>query len=91
MSTNVKRATRKGLLPDYYSILAIIFNIIQVFFSKTFLLFFVFPPTWRPNTQFVMCDVTRKWSIVLYGMVWYGVAWYMVWNGNGSVTDLIYI
>ena len=24
---------------------------------------FVFPPTWRPNTQFVMCDVTRKWSI----------------------------
>ena len=60
MSTNVKRATRKGLLPDYYSILAIIFNIIHVFFSKTF---FVFPPTWRPNTQFVMCDVTRKWSI----------------------------
>ena len=30
-------------------------------------------------------------GIVLYGMVWYGVAWYMVWNGNGSVTDLIYI
>ena len=37
MSTNVKRVTRKGLLPDYYSILAIIFNIIHVFFSKTFL------------------------------------------------------
>ena len=60
MSTNVKRATRKGLLPDYYSILAIIFNIIHVFFSETFLFFFVFPSTRRPNTQFVMCDVTRK-------------------------------
>ena len=42
MSTNVKRATRKGLLPDYHSILAIIFNIIHVFFSKTFLFFFCF-------------------------------------------------
>ena len=39
MSTNVKSATRKGLLPDYHSILAIIFNIIHVFFSKTFLFF----------------------------------------------------
>ena len=63
MSTNVKRATTKGLLPDYHSILTIIFNIIHVLFSKTFLFFFVFPPTWRPNTQFVMCEVTRKWSI----------------------------
>ena len=43
MSTNVKRATRKGLLPDYYSILAIIFNIIHVFFSKTFFVLFCFP------------------------------------------------
>ena len=44
MSTNVKRATRKGLLPDYYSILAIIFNIIHVFFSKTFFVLFCFSP-----------------------------------------------
>ena len=43
MSTNVKRATRKGLLSDYYSILAIIFNIIHVFFSKTFFVLFCFP------------------------------------------------
>ena len=43
MSTNVKRATRKGLSPAYYSILAIIFNIIHVFFSKTFLVLFCFP------------------------------------------------
>ena len=43
ISTNVKRATRKGLLPDYYSILAIIFNIIHVFFSKTFFVLFCFP------------------------------------------------
>ena len=43
MSTNVKRATRKRLLPDYYSILAIIFNIIHVFFSKTFFVLFCFP------------------------------------------------
>ena len=43
MSTNVKRATRKGLLPDYYSILATIFNIIHVFFSKTFFVHFCFP------------------------------------------------
>ena len=43
MSTNVKRATRKGLLPDYYSILVIIFNIIDVFFSKTFFVLFCFP------------------------------------------------
>ena len=43
MSTNVKRATRKRLLPDYYSILAIILNIIRVFFSKTFFVLFCFP------------------------------------------------
>ena len=43
MSTNVKRATRKGLLPDYHSILEIIFNIIHVFFSKTFFVLFCFP------------------------------------------------
>ena len=43
MSTNVKRATTKDLLPDYYSILAIIFNIIHVFFSKTFFVLFCFP------------------------------------------------
>ena len=43
MSTNVKRSTRKGLLPDYYSILAIICNIIHVFFSKTFFVLFCFP------------------------------------------------
>ena len=43
MSTNVKRATRKGLLLDYYSILEIIFNIIHVFFSKTFFVLFCFP------------------------------------------------
>ena len=42
MSTDVKRATRKDLLPDYHSILAIIFNIIHVFFSKTFFVLFLF-------------------------------------------------
>ena len=34
------------------------------------------------------------YGMVWYGMVWYGMvwyAWYMVWNGSGSVTDLIYI
>ena len=43
MSTNVKRATTKGLSPDYNSILAIIFNIIHVFFSETFFVLFCFP------------------------------------------------
>ena len=64
MSTNVKRATRKGLLPDYHSILAIIFNIIHVFFSKTF---FVFPPTWRPNTH-SSCVTSRESGLYIPGI-----------------------
>ena len=63
MSTNVKRATRKGPLPGYHSILAIIFNIIHVFFSKTFFVLFCFPSNMAAKYAFVMCDVTRKWSI----------------------------
>ena len=43
MSPNVKRATTKGLSPDYSSILAIIFNNIHVFFSETFFVLFCFP------------------------------------------------
>ena len=35
--------------------------------------------------------VCSRYGMVWYGMVWYGMVWYMVWNGNGSVTDLIYI
>ena len=31
------------------------------------------------------------YGMLWYGMVWCGMVWYMVWNGNGSVTDLIYI
>ena len=65
MSTNVKRATRKGLLPDYDSILAIIFNIIHVFFSKTFFVLFCFPSNMAAKYAvrhvsrhvFVMCHV----------------------------------
>ena len=63
MSTNVKRVTRKGLLPDYYSILAIIFNIIHVFFSKTFFVLFCFPSNMAAKYAVCHSDVARKWSI----------------------------
>ena len=73
MSTNVKRATRKGLLPDYYSILAIIFNIIHVFFSKTFFVLFCFPSNmaakyavrhvWR-HTKVVYLTIRQRGRVV---------------------------
>ena len=62
MSTNVKRATRKGLLPDYYSILAIIFNIIHVFFSKIFFVLFCFPSNMA--AKYAVRHVSRHAKVV---------------------------
>ena len=62
MSTNVKRASRKGLLPDYYSILAIIFNIIHVFFSRTFSVLFCFPSNMA--AKYVVRHVWRHAKVV---------------------------
>ena len=64
MSTNVKRATRKGLLPDYYSILAIIFNIIHVFFSKTFFVLFLFSLQHGGQTRSSSCVTSRESSLL---------------------------
>ena len=72
MSTNVKRATRKGLLPDYHSILAIIFNIIHVFFSKTFFVLFLFSLQHGGQIRSSSC-VTSRESGLLCVFACYGI------------------
>ena len=47
---------------------------------------------WYSMVWYSMVWYGMVWyGMVWYGVVWYGMVWYMVWNGNGSVTDLIYI
>ena len=77
MSTNVKRATRKGFLPDYYSILAIIFNIIHVFFSKTFFVLFCFPSNMA--AKYAVPHVWRHAKVVYWWLVCTGMSkWYEI-------------
>ena len=67
MSTNEKRATRKGLLPNYYSVLAIIFNIIHVFFSKTFFVLFCFPSNMAAKLiRSSSCVTSRESGLYMY-------------------------
>ena len=65
MSTNVKRATRKGLLPDYHSILAIIFNIIHMFFFKNFFCSFLFSLQHGGQIRCSSCVTSRESGLLL--------------------------
>ena len=65
MSTNVKRATRKGLLLDYYSILVIIFNIIHVFFFKNVFVLFCFPS--NMTAKYAVRHMWRHAKVVICG------------------------
>ena len=71
MSTNVKRATRKGLLPDYYSTLAIIFNIsdyIQYYsriFFKNFFCSFLFSLQHGVQIRSSSCVTSRESGLLM--------------------------